>query len=53
MIFLVLENPGLRLPVVLQVLVHPGSPVRGEVAELADESEWVSVKRRALVTFRL
>ena len=49
-IFLVLENPGLHLPVVLQVLAHPGSPVRGEVAELADESERVAVIRRALVT---
>ena len=48
-IFLVLENPGLRLPVVLQVLAHPGGPVRGEVAQLADESVRVSILRRTLV----
>ena len=53
MVFLVLENPGLHLPVMLQVLFHPSRPVRCEIAELADEPEWVSVKRRALVTFRL
>ena len=49
MVFLVLENPDLRLPVVLQVLVHPGRPVRGEVAQLADESERVSILRGTLV----
>ena len=52
-IFLVLENPGLRLPVVLQVLVHPGSPVRGEVAELADESKRVAIMCRVLITLGL
>ena len=50
---MVLENPGLRLPVVLQVLVHSGSPVRGEVAELADESKRVAIMCRVLITLGL
>ena len=48
-VFLVLEDPDLRRPVVLQVLAHPGGPVRGEVAQLADKSVRMSNLRRTLV----